>query len=168
MRLMSTLLLLSIFVFAGCESYDSHCPPVLDLPEEGQAMDNRPFESAVAELNQAIAATPEWDKRESSRAWVRGLAELAIERADALEPWRSTGEISCGAIELCKLHVKRRAQIATDWRPGPATTADLNKDPEAQIERVRSERAWWRSYEAMPRGIPPGRSKMRRRNSKRS
>ena len=140
-----TLLLLVVSLVA-CATPCDHCARI-ETTDEVQ-LDTSSFESGCAELELAVRSTPQWQTQETSRDWVRGLAEIAIERADALHPHVVSGQISCGAIDLARMHVERLARI--DHRLLSADNASLHRDAEEELSRAADERAWFLAYAALP------------------
>ncbi|HGY90750.1 MAG TPA: hypothetical protein ENK43_06220 [Planctomycetes bacterium] len=136
-----------LFLVAACATYDAPCPSV--LPEAAEApLDTTAFETSFQALKTAIQATPQWETRASSRAWVRGEAELVLERIEELYRWVPRDEISCGAIALARFHVRRLAGMEPSL-PSPAN-ASLVRSAEAELQRVADERAFHDTWTMLP------------------
>ncbi len=142
------LIIPSILVLAAaCASYEVPCPRM--LPEAAKTpLDTSAFEASYHALMDAIRATPQWETRDSSKAWVRGEAERVLERLEDLYRWVPRDEIACGAISLARFQIRRMAGLEEPF-PSPAN-ASLVRSAEAELARVEDERAFHDTWTMLP------------------
>lgn len=100
------------------------------------------FESAYGELDQAIRATPDWEKQPTMAIRVRGLADLAIYRAEKLRPFVAQELISDTEILLIKTQTRQRARIEQINLPGVGGSHLENSS--VQLRAANQERAYHR------------------------
>ena len=130
----------------GCES--TPCPENRAV-FTADAVDEGPFARAVEEMEAAILATPRWETEPVAVRKVQGHAAIALLQADRLNVVREDGSslFCAGAIELAKIHVRRRARLAA--APESAEDVCLIADPDAEVERTLDERAYVRTQETL-------------------
>ncbi len=136
-----------LVLIAACTTYEVPCPSA--LPEAAEtSLDTSAFEASYRGLVEAIRATPQWETRQSSRAWVQGEAERVLERVDELYRWVPRDEISCGAISLTRFQIRRMAGMEDP--PPSSADASLVRSAEAELARVADERAFHDTWTMLP------------------
>ncbi|MFT7616881.1 MAG: hypothetical protein ACI97A_000511 [Planctomycetota bacterium] len=139
---MFMLFALALFTLTACTSTPEE--PIVADPD-GFASDVLYFESAYNELNEAIIATSSWETSPKYDIRVRGLAELAHARADALHPYVAQDLISDAAITLMKREVNQRARIEDSALKAKGGTHI--RRPEDQLRTFSQESAYHRIWQ---------------------
>ncbi len=128
------------FAVLGACASEPVAPPTPDPEAFSETMAH--FESAYTELDQAIRATPDWEKQPTMAIRVRGLADLAIHRAEKLRPFVAQSLISDSEIQLIEAQTKKRARI--DQEPLPTVGGTHLERSEVQLRAAAQEQAYHR------------------------
>lgn len=138
----SLILLLALVCGSSCTSMvcDKAVETAVDPADYAAA--HAGFVSAWDELVIAIASTPAWHLHDEASLRVRGQANLAKSRLEALRPFAAHDLIPCSAIDLGVRHIDVIAEPADEV--APLRGARRIVDGERQLDAAMAERSYIR------------------------